>query len=400
MSNRFRTGMTIAMFSLIVFSLTVFSILIANFTALEGGEESRGNVDVVADRTDASNVNNVVEELRTWNAVEAGRVARAGSLTLGAYGQEVRMSAAVEWMSYPVIAADDAFLGHLEPALDSRAYGYGSDAEALDAVRNDPSLALIDLYGSGQGFSDYDFTASIEIKDGYFQPVQVLVRNGETGETRIVSVVGVLRLGLESSLVAGIYVNEDAYTAIYGAPRYQRDYLRLVEGTDASAFADTIESALAVRGVAAVSVAAELDRMSAQTTAFNRMFQAFVALGLVVGIAGLGVIAFRSVVERRQQIGMLRAIGFQRGTVALTFLVESSFIAVMGILSGVVCGTILARNLLTSGSFTEGATGDFTLPWAEVSGLAVASLVVSLLMTWWPSRGAARVPVADALRYE
>jgi ABC-type lipoprotein release transport system permease subunit len=72
----------------------------------------------------------------------------------------------------------------------------------------------------------------------------------------------------------------------------------------------------------------------------------------------------------------------------------------MGILSGVVCGTILARNLLTSKDFTEGAAIDFAIPWGEVSGLVVASLVVSLLMTWWPSRGAARVPVAEALRYE
>jgi putative ABC transport system permease protein len=400
MSNRFRTGMTIAMFSLIVFSLTVFSILIANFTALEGGDESRGNVDVVATRTDGSDVADVVAELREWNAVEAGQIAASGSLTVPGYGQEARLTDADEWLTYPVIAADDGFLSELEPTLDARAYGYGNDAKALEAVRNDPSLALIDMYGSGQGFSVYDFDAAIDIKDGYFHPVQVQVRNSETGETRTVTVVGVLRIGLQSELVAGIYMNEDAYTGLYGTPRYQRDYLRLADGVDARAFADTIESALAVRGVAGLSVDAELDRLSAQITAFNRMFQAFVALGLVVGIAGLGVIAFRSVVERRQQIGMLRAIGFQRGTVALTFLVESSFIAVMGILSGIVCGTILARNLLTSETFTEGATIDFAIPWAEVAGLAVASLLVSLLMTWWPSRGAARVPVAEALRYE
>ena len=35
-------------------------------------------------------------------------------------------------------------------------------------------------------------------------------------------------------------------------------------------------------------------------------------LGLVVGVAALGVISARSVVERRQQIGVLRAIGFRR----------------------------------------------------------------------------------------
>jgi putative ABC transport system permease protein len=137
----------------------------------------------------------------------------------------------------------------------------------------------------------------------------------------------------------------------------------------------------------------------AQDQAFNRMFQAFMALGLFVGIASLGVIAFRSVVERRQQIGMLRAIGYQSSTVALTFVLESGFIALMGILSGIVGGTIIGRNLMTSGQFAD-LGANMTIPWTEVIGFGAIAFFFSLLMTWWPSRGAANVPVADALRYE
>jgi putative ABC transport system permease protein len=129
------------------------------------------------------------------------------------------------------------------------------------------------------------------------------------------------------------------------------------------------------------------------------MFQGFMALGLIVGIVALGVIAFRSVVERRQQIGMLRAIGYQTGTVSLTFVLESAFIALMGILSGMVGGVIVSRNLFTTGQFS-GEGVEFMMPWTEVLIFTVAALVVSLVMTWWPSRAAAKVPVADALRYE
>ncbi|HMO11630.1 MAG TPA: UbiA family prenyltransferase, partial [Actinotalea sp.] len=46
--------------------------------------------------------------------------------------------------------------------------------------------------------------------------------------------------------------------------------------------------------------------------------------------AALGVVAFRSVVERRQQIGMLRAIGYRRRMVAASFLIEPSLVAVLG----------------------------------------------------------------------
>jgi putative ABC transport system permease protein len=123
------------------------------------------------------------------------------------------------------------------------------------------------------------------------------------------------------------------------------------------------------------------------------------ALGLFVGIAALGVIAFRSVVERRQQIGMLRAIGYQTESVSMTFILESTFVALMGILSGVVGGVVISRNLFTTGQFSDQGV-DFTMPWGEVIVLVLISSVFALFMTWWPSRSAARVPVADALRYE
>ncbi|HEX9834982.1 MAG TPA: FtsX-like permease family protein, partial [Mycobacterium sp.] len=185
----------------------------------------------------------------------------------------------------------------------------------------------------------------------------------------------------------------------FGEPEFDRTYVRLADGVGATQAARDIEAALSTEGVQAESIRQLIDESAAQERAFGRMFQAFMALGLFVGITALGVIAFRSVVERRQQIGMLRAIGYQSGTVALTFVLESSFIALMGILSGVVGGVIVARNLFTTGQFSDSGI-EFMMPWTEVIAFTAVAFVVSLLMTWWPSRNAANVPVADALRYE
>ena len=405
-ANRFRFGMTVAMFSLIIFSLTVFSILIANFGTLDGGPDARGNLDVITTRTGGSAVGDVVADLARRDPEAAKLVEGSGQVSLYQFGQQARNDESGDWLAYPVLAADGRFLsgenGGLAPSLDSRATGYTTDAAVLAAVRNDSQLALIDRYAAGQGFSDYDFETTVTIEDDSFAPFPLQVRNATTGKTMTVTVIGILNTRLASTTVSGVYVNEEAYTGLFGAPDYQRQYLRLSgdDGAREREVADAIEAALATRGVGAESVSKLLDDQLAQDIALNRMFQAFMALGLIVGVAGLGVIAFRSVVERRQQIGMLRAIGFQRGTMGLTFLVESGFIAVMGILSGVVGGVVLARNLLTSEQFTEGGTVNFAIPWGEVAGLVVAALVVSLVMTWWPSRQASRVPVAEALRYE
>ena len=68
----------------------------------------------------------------------------------------------------------------------------------------------------------------------------------------------------------------------------------------------------------------ELKDGQRQSQSFLYILQGFMGLGLIVGIAAVGVIAFRSIVERRQQIGMLRALGFQRSMISQAFVMESA----------------------------------------------------------------------------
>jgi putative ABC transport system permease protein len=402
LSNRFRTGMTIAMFSLIVFSLTVFSVLLANIgTAFMGGD-ARANLDVVTTASGTSTIRDVPQALAEAGSPVAGGIQGAGRTTIVSSGEKVSQPGQANDGIYPVIGADDAFYSSLGTTLDSWANGFGDEAAVMNAVRTNPRYALVDSSAVGISFNDsFDWTVKgVTIKHDHFEAFDIAITDPASGNSTTVTVIGVLRSQLPSAIFGGIYLDEAAYRGLVGEPEYRRGYLRLAEGTDTREAARQIESAIAVKGVKAESVDQIFDDLSSQNTAFNRMFQAFMALGLSVGIAGLGVISFRSVVERRQQIGMLRAIGYQRNTVTLTFLLESSFIAVMGILSGVVGGAILGRNLLTSPSFTEGADIQFAMPWAEIIIVIGASFLFSLMMTWWPSRGASRVPVAEALRYE
>ena len=119
----------------------------------------------------------------------------------------------------------------------------------------------------------------------------------------------------------------------------------------------------------------------------------------IVGIAALGVIAARSVVERYHQIGMLRALGFQKEMVQLSFLVESSFIALLGILLGIGLGYGIALQAvgLISDEF-GGLSHD--VPWANIAAVAAIAYVASLLTTFLPARQASKIYPAEALRFE
>jgi putative ABC transport system permease protein len=115
-------------------------------------------------------------------------------------------------------------------------------------------------------------------------------------------------------------------------------------------------------------------------------------------VAGLGVIMVRAVRERRRQIGMLRAMGFSSGVVRAAFLFESTFVALQGIVVGVVLALIVSYQLLVnSKTFGDQSLG-FSVPWLPVLVLVAVSLVFSLLSTLAPATQASRVKPAVALR--
>ncbi len=405
LANRFRTGMTIAMFSLIVFSLIVMSIINASFLQLFAGDESTGGWDISVTTARTNPVPDVRVALAEEGSFDVSQIIAQGRMTrFDSDNHEVRQAGSDrEWQKYSVRAGDGAFWSGNAAKFDGRAAGYDSDRAVFDAVGATPGLAVIDSFPmqSQQGFGAGGWHVSgVAIKDSVFEPFEVEFRDLSTGRTARVTVVGVFSAKIPTTMIVGVYTNEQTFRAVYGTPEYDDTLLRLAPGVDGDKAAKAIKAALVTRGVQASSIQKMVDDVLAQSRGIMRIFQVFMGLGLLVGIAALGVVAFRSVVERRQQIGMLRAIGYQRGTVALSFLLESSFIASMGILSGVVGAAILSYNLINSNYFTTTSGLTFYIPWTEVIAFAVIAYGSALLMTWWPSRRAARVPIAEALRYE
>jgi putative ABC transport system permease protein len=185
-----------------------------------------------------------------------------------------------------------------------------------------------------------------------------------------------------------------------GGPDLQQAYyFDLREGADAAATADVLEKAFAGNGLQ-TEVTAEVIRDSDATRRMVfLLLRSFMGLGLVVGICALGVIAARSVVERRQQIGTMRALGFQRTQVRLTFLIESSFIALLGLGAGVVLGFGFSGTLIDN--IREGFPGmEYQVPWSALLLVMVVGYAASLLTTYLPARRTSRVYPAEALRYE
>ena len=154
-------------------------------------------------------------------------------------------------------------------------------------------------------------------------------------------------LASSASFAGQVVTSQDTLDALAGRTvPPQTYYFDLGSGVNAAATAKTLEKDFAKNGLQTQVTAEVIRDNDATRRIVFLLLRGFMGLGLVVGICALGVIAARSVVERRQQIGMMRALGFQRGQVRLAFLIESSFIALLGIGVGVALGLGFSGTLI------------------------------------------------------
>jgi len=400
-----RTGLTVAMFGLIVFSLVMTAAMTRNFADYFLGDEANAGWDVRADAFAA----NPIADFRGTLAeagVETGGFRAVGRLVNPSeFFSQVRLAdgtAGEAWKRYPVYGVDAGFLDGGKLAFAKRAEGYGSDAAVLAALRTEPDAAFVDAVavpqeGGGFGGEEAFRLEGLDPDADSFAPIAVEVARPDGGPPARLRVIAVLEAEITS--LFGLHAPRRTVEAAVGPPVFTSYLVALDDPRQAAATARAIEAALLRSGVQASSIRDQLAEQQRQFTGFLSIIQGFMGLGILVGVAAVGVIAFRSVVERRQQIGVLRAIGYSRGAVALSFLVETAFVVLLGALAGTTLGLILARNLFASDQLgIEGA--EFTAPWGAVALVLALTTLAALLMTWLPARQAARLAPAEALRYE
>jgi putative ABC transport system permease protein len=408
LANKFRTGMTMAMISLVVFALVMMSTMNANFNRLFLSEDSRGGWDIQVDENPNNPVGDLRQALNQEGSVDTSKFTALGRLGVASPSTtELRQMGQQDFKFYVVKGADDEFLRTASLPLQARATGYETDEAVWEAIRTQRNLAVIDVNAIPQGFSfggtdvfSLDGVSSTTTK---FDPITIRIRDKATAAVGEVQLIGILNTGASGNFFSsffGLITSERLVREVFGSPEYSIDFIRLQDPRQAKATADAIEAALFTSGAQAVSIKAQREDDARLFNGFFYLMQAFMGLGLVVGVAAVGVIAFRTVVERRQQIGMLRAIGYTRGTVALSFLMESSFVTLMGILSGLGLAILLAYFLLTSDEFTATGGKGFYIPWLQILLVSAFAYVASLVMTFVPSRQASSIPIAEALRYE
>ena len=125
--------------------------------------------------------------------------------------------------------------------------------------------------------------------------------------------------------------------------------------------------------------------------AFGALFLGLAGIALLIGGIGVANTMYLSVLERRREVGLRRALGASRGQVRAQFLVESTVLSLLGGAAGIVFGVLATA--------AYGAAQDWPLvvPARSTAGGLIGALVIGVLAGVYPAIRAARQHPTEAL---
>jgi putative ABC transport system permease protein len=198
--------------------------------------------------------------------------------------------------------------------------------------------------------------------------------------------------GIDTSVLVGFPAAE-RYLGLDGHP--SEIYVRTVNTQAATTAVDNLLAAQAdPQNPNEVTVSQPSDTLTAQADAagaFNTLFLGLGAVALLVGAIGVANIMVISVLERRQEIGLRRALGATKGQIRIQFLAEAILLALAGGAAGAIIGAA------ATAIYAHGKGWAIVIPPEAWAGGLGAALVIGTLAGLLPAIRAARLSPTQAL---
>ncbi|MAM83156.1 MAG: hypothetical protein CL472_00550 [Acidobacteria bacterium] len=206
-----------------------------------------------------------------------------------------------------------------------------------------------------------------------------------------------VRLRIVAALADSVFqrelvVSEVHFRRVFPEAEGFRFFMIDVSEDRAQAVTAALEDRLADFGFDVALTAERLATFHRVENTYLATFQTLGALGLLLGTVGLGAVLLRNVLERRRELALLRAVGFDRRHLTLVVLVENVLLLTLGLGIGACCALIaIAPAWLERGQ---------RLPFASIGWLLVTVALAGATTSLVATRVMARTPVLAALKTE
>ncbi|EFV92450.1 ABC lipoprotein transporter, permease component [Dietzia cinnamea P4] len=218
---------------------------------------------------------------------------------------------------------------------------------------------------------------------------------GPDGTESTLRVTGVYE---DSQILGPFYTGMDVYERL--VPENLRSTFIMLASAADGVGSDEVLTAVTdeLTDIPIAMVQSKQQYIDAQTGGIDQLLSIIYALlGLALVIAVLGIVntLALSVIERRTEIGMLRAVGMQRSQIRRTINLESTQIAVFGALIGAAVGVYLGWAFVTV--LADSGLTETTIPWGSIVVVLASSAVVGVLASLWPAHRAAKTGPLEAI---
>jgi ABC-type lipoprotein release transport system permease subunit len=225
----------------------------------------------------------------------------------------------------------------------------------------------------------------------HLKPGELFVLEQGAGKSAVrLRVVGALS---DSIFQSELLMSEKNFLRLFPEQEGHRFFLMETKTpVDQKAIAAVLEDRLSDYGFDVSETGERLENFHRVENTFISTFQMLGGLGLVLGTLGLGAVLLRNVLERRRELALLRAVGYNRSHFSLMVIAENAFLLCCGLITGTTCALVAITPVI----FSRGGHPPTLAMGLLLVGVLASGLAASLLAT----TVALRSPLLSSLRAE
>ncbi|QDS92541.1 FtsX-like permease family protein [Roseimaritima multifibrata] len=209
----------------------------------------------------------------------------------------------------------------------------------------------------------------------------------DDGKERYFKVVGLLT---NSMLQGVVIIGEGNFKTLFPEISGNQYFLVQTPAEKREAVAELLEDRLGDVGMDVTDTRVRLSQLLAVQNTYLRTFQSLGALGLLLGSIGLAIAQLRSVLERRGELAVMRALGFTRQRISRCVLLEHAAL----LIAGIGCGSVAALLAV----IPYALIGRAQVPIVEPLLWIASVMIVGMLAGVFVLSRVSRMPLVAALR--
>lgn len=211
----------------------------------------------------------------------------------------------------------------------------------------------------------------------------------------VITVEGIV----EGSFAEGINLSRAGFEKHFESTIDNQAFIQLADGVSEDQGLAAVETVTASVPTIKVQTLEEFQSdIAGQINQLLGLFTGLLALTVIIALIGVTNTMTLAIHERTREIGLLRAVGLDRGQTRRMILTEASIIASFGATLGVLLGIVFAWAILYP-LRDEGFTA-FVIPFGSLIFWIVGTAILAVIFAIWPARRAAKLNVLEAISYE